>query len=394
VIIDPVFNSNIGISLMQPLLRGFRHTYAERQIVVSRLNEGISDIQFQERVANVVEQVIGAYWRLAITFEYYETQRQGLDVAAAEYEQVAKRVKEGNDTASALAAQRSEVASHQQSLRESAVEAAQASNNLKRLLTTSVLDALWPAGLIPTDKPDMKERTMSLEDAINTAIDRRPELEQIRLQAKQSEAEVRFAQQEEKPAVNLRLDMASAGSAGTVYGLNPDGSVSQTPDLTNAAYGGLGKSLGQVFRVDHPSVAGGLEVTLPLRNRVAKGQVETAVLGERKAQSQMRAMQEDVAVEVRNSWESFDAQRVYVEAARVSRQAAEDRLSAEMAKPASDAQNLEALRARRDLESARMRELQALVDYQTSQVSLEKATNTLIDDHQIVLARRKQAEQH
>jgi outer membrane protein TolC len=103
----------------------------------------------------------------------------------------------------------------------------------------------------------------------------------------------------------------------------------------------------------------------------------------------MNAAQEDILVEVRNAWETIAAQRKNVEAALVSRRLSADRLATEKAKNVDDTASLDVLRDQRDLADAQVRELQALVDYQLAKVAYEKAMNSLVDDEQIVLARRK-----
>lgn len=60
VFVNPVYTSTVGLTITQPLLRGFRRTAAERQIIISRLTEHISESQFRQKVVTVVEQVISA----------------------------------------------------------------------------------------------------------------------------------------------------------------------------------------------------------------------------------------------------------------------------------------------------------------------------------------------
>ena len=199
--INPAFGSTIGVTVTQPLWRGFRRTSAERQIVIARLNERIGESQFRQKVAGVVEQVVSAYWRLAVSIENFEAQRQARDVAVLQYEQARKRSEE---TPVTLAAARSDVAAREQSQTQAAVQIVQAANALKRLLAPSVMDPLWALGLIPSDRPDATPPLIGLEEAVKTAFDRRPELEQLRLQSKQAEAEVRFAKQEAKLATGER----------------------------------------------------------------------------------------------------------------------------------------------------------------------------------------------
>lgn len=377
-LINPVFGSTLGLTITQPLWRGFGRTPGDRQIVVARLNERMNESQFRQKAAGLVEQVINAYWKLAIDIENYEAQRQGWAVAVAEYED-ARKHNEGQ--ANALAQQRSELSSHDQSVAQAMAQINQAANALKRLLTPSIMDRLWGEGLITTDRPELKDLSVTLDQAVKTALERRPELEQLRLQQQQSDADIRFNRQETKPSVNLRLEALSTAYTGPIHDI-PPGTIPP-------AVGGLGTSYRQALGFNHPSLAAGVEIKMPLRNSAAQSQLTTAVLSGRKLQAQLRAQQEDILVDVRNTWESISTQRRSVDSAALTRGMAEQHLAEETAKAKSDAQDLDVLRGQKDLAEARVREMQSLIEYQLSLVSLEKAMSTLLDDQQIVLAPRK-----
>jgi outer membrane protein TolC len=389
VIVNPSFSSSLGLTITQPLWRGFLRTAAERQIVISRLGEQMSEAEFRQKVSYIVEQVIVAYWRLAATVQNYEAQRESREVAVAEYEQARNNLKDHPDDAASLSAVRSEVASHEQSMTQAAVQIVQASNNLKRLLAPTAMDPIWSTGLIPSDRPEAGEPSVTLDQAVETATLRRPELEQLRLQIRQADADYRFARQETKPAVNLRVEMQSNGAAGTVYALSETGQVTTVLNPASPLYGGLAKSLGGTFTVQHPSLAGGLEVKFPAGNRAAASQLATTATHKKKFQAQLRAAEEDIVVEVRSAYETITAQHASVQAANLSRALAEEHLADVKSKFQGDPSNIDILRGQRDLADARVRELQALIDCQLSQVSLGKAMNTLVDDQQIVLAHRK-----
>jgi outer membrane protein TolC len=152
-----------------------------------------------------------------VVVEEHEARRLSRDVAVREFEDTRKRIHDGQETPSALSSKRSEVASYDKELAQAEVQIDQAANSLKRLLAPSVFDPIWGIGLIATDRPEAPDRSpgisadkrtsASLDEAVKIALARRPELEQLRLQAQQSDAEVRFAQREAKPAVNLRLEV-------------------------------------------------------------------------------------------------------------------------------------------------------------------------------------------
>ncbi|HLK65920.1 MAG TPA: TolC family protein [Bryobacteraceae bacterium] len=380
-LINPVLGSTFGLTITQPLLRGFLRTGAERQIAINQLNERITVSQFQQKAAAVVEQVINNYWRLAATLENYEAQRQGYAVAAAEYEE--SRKKNGDGPQAAVSSQRSELLSRDQILAQAAVQIIQASNGLKRLLAPSVADPLWADGIVATDTPDVKPLSITLEEAVHAAMSKRPELEQLRLQIKQSDADVRFNRQETKPTVNLRLETLATGDTGPIRDI-PPGTIPPA-----SITGGIGAATRQALAFQHPSFAAGVEIKMPVRNGAAQSQLTNALIGGHKLQAQLRAAEQDILVDVRNAWESIEAQRRTVDSTQLARRLAEEHLTAETAKPASDSQNLDVLRSRKDLEEARTRELQAQIDYQLAVVSLERAMSTLLDDQQVVFPARK-----
>ena len=390
IFINPVFNSTLGVTLTQPLARGFRRTYAERQVVVSRINERMTESQFRQRVASVVEQVVQAYWKLAAAIEAHEAQRLGREVAVAQFEETRKLQKPGEPPSADLTSQRADLVSREQAVAQAGVQIGQASNNLKRLLTRSILDPLWEVGLITSDRPELGPPPMSVAEAVSTAIKTREDLEQLRLHVSQSDAEVRYARQETKPAVNLRVEFLSTGTAGRVYAISPDGVLSTTTlDPANPLYGGIAKASSQALKGTHPSVAAGLEIRLPVGNHAAKAQLAEAVVGGRKLNAQIRIAEEDIMIEVRNAREPLDTLRKNVEAASVSRKQAEGKLAADIAKAGNAPQSLDVLRSQRDLADARLHEMQTFIEYRKAEMSLAKATNPLVDDLQIVLARRK-----
>ncbi|MCZ6879326.1 MAG: TolC family protein, partial [Acidobacteria bacterium] len=55
--INPRFNSTFNLAFTQPLLRGFRTTNTTRQIQLFNLDSEITETQFKQQVAEIVQQV-------------------------------------------------------------------------------------------------------------------------------------------------------------------------------------------------------------------------------------------------------------------------------------------------------------------------------------------------
>jgi outer membrane protein len=79
--------------------------------------------------------------------------------------------------------------------------------------------------------------------------------------------------------------------------------------------GGYGTALGQLFRRDYPSYGVGLQLTLPLRNRVAQADAVRDELQVRQAQVRHQQLQDQVRLEVADAEESLRQARAAYDAA-------------------------------------------------------------------------------
>ncbi len=78
---NPSFGANMTLQYTQPLLRGFRTDSRRTQLVVSRINRDISDIDLEEAVVNTLADVRLAYWELVYSRAAVDVQRQALALA-------------------------------------------------------------------------------------------------------------------------------------------------------------------------------------------------------------------------------------------------------------------------------------------------------------------------
>jgi len=104
--------------------------------------------------------------------------------------------------------------------------------------------------------------------------------------------------------------------------------------------------------------------------------------------NQMKNEQQLVMVDVRNAYEGMQTQKKALNAARVSRQLAEEQLAGENKRfEAGLSTNFEVLQYQNDLADARVREIQALINFEKSVTALQRSMYTIIDDQDIVLAK-------
>ena len=170
----------------------------------------------------------------------------------------------------------------------------------------------------------------------------------------------------------------------------PDTRLQNVSQPSNPFYGSFGNSWGQVFGFDYINYTLGVSVEIPLRNRANEAERARILIRERRLASQLNNQQQMIIVEVRNAYESIVTQRKRLEAASVARQLSEAQLEGENKRfQAGLSTNFEVLRYQRDLSHAQVQELRARVDYQQAVTDLEKAMYTIVDNNDIVLARRE-----
>jgi HAE1 family hydrophobic/amphiphilic exporter-1 len=402
--INPQFGSAFAINYTQPLWRGFRQTSVERQLKIYNLDTEISDSQFKQRVSEIIQQVENQYWELVFAIENFEARRSSLELAIVQYRNNQKRVEIGVMAPIEITSSRAEVATREQEMIQSEVQIINAQNALKRLLAPDPRASLWSLTILPTEQPQVRDVAISLEDAIETALQRRPELEQLRFELEKVEVDRRFYRKDGKPSVNLRFGLTSNGTAGRVLrsipvdtdgdGV-PDTVIPDVPQVDSPFYGNFSDAWGQSFKFDFLSYVTAIDVEIPLRNRTNEAQLAQVAISERQVNSRIRNTQQSIIVDVRNAFEGIHTRKKGLEAARVARQLTEEQLQGENKRfEAGLSTNFEVLRYQRDLADAQVRELRAMIDYQIALTALQKATFTIIDENDIVTARRDQARQN
>ncbi|MFB3904594.1 MAG: TolC family protein [Acidobacteriota bacterium] len=397
--INPNFGSGFRLEFTQPLWRGFRETATEHQLKLVNLDSKISDTQFQDTVSRIVQQVQNQYWDLVFAIENHETGRQSMELAIIQHKNNQKRVEIGVMAPIEITKSRAEVARREQQMIQSEVRIIEAQNGLKRLLAPDPKATIWGLNVLPTDRPTERQVALTMDEAINRALERRPELEQIRLEMQKNEVDRKFAKNTSRPEFRLRANMtsnATAGKALTRDRVDMDGDgFPETPvgpyyeDLNNPFRGNFGKSMTSAFKFDYVNYGVYLDVEMPLwRDRTNEAALAQLAINERRLNSQMKNQQQLVMVDVRNAYQGMQTQKKALEAAQVSRQLAEEQLAGENKRfEAGLSTNFEVLTYQNQLADARVQEIQALINLEKAITALQRSMYTIIDDQDIVLAK-------
>ena len=370
---NPSFGANMTLQYTQPLLRGFRTDARRTQLVVSRINRDISDIDLEETVVNTLASVRLAYWDLVYARAAVGVQRQALALAEQLVRDNRARVEVGTMAPIDVVAARSEAAARRQLLARAVETQRTTELVLKELIVGGTSDELWNTELNPTDRPRIEAAPIDLEGAIGMALDRRTDVSRARRRLDANEAAAGNLRNSTLPALDLVGTYQLTGQGGPR--LIPAGNSFK--DILGGAGGvipgGYRDALHSIANADYPIWSVQLQMTYPLGRSADRAAYEQARLELQQNRVQIRRIELRIASEVTNAALRIESIRERIEAATASRELAEEQLEAEESKfEVGLSTNFFVLQSQRDLATAQDAELRAILDYQRARIEFER----------------------
>ena len=370
---NPSFGANITLQYTQPLLRGFRTDARRTQLVVSRINRDISDIDLEETVINTLADVSLAYWDLVYARAAVEIQQQALALAEQFVENNLFRVEVGTMAQIDVVQARSEAAVRRQLLAQAVETQRTTEVALKELIVGGTSDPLWNAEIDPTDQPRIEASPIDLREAIRAALDRRTDVSRARRQLDINEATFRNLRDSTLPALDLIGSYQLTGQGGPR--IVPAGSSFE--DIFGGAGGvlpgGYRDALRSIGSADYPVWSVQLRMSYPLGRSADRAAHEQARRELQQNRVQIRRIELRIASEVTAAALSIESIQQRIEAATASRELAEEQLQAEERKFETGlSSNFFVLQSQRDLTAARDVELRAILDYQRALIEFDR----------------------
>lgn len=368
---DPQLSSTLGFNFTQPLLRNFTIDGTRQQVLVSRKNREISEVQLQQSIAATMRNVKNAYWDLVYAINNLAVQRQSLDLAQQSFRDNRARVEIGTMAPLDIVQAEAEVAQ-----REEAVILAEAAirrqEDILRALISNPEDSsdFWNMRIEPSDSPDFQPIAVDVDGAVRAALANRTDLSASRKQLENNDIAIRYFRNQSMPDVNAVVNYSVFGIAGTQYQLTND----FPPRRGDALRRGFGGALSDVFASDYPTWSLQLQMNYPIGASNADANLARARLQDSQARKQLQASELQVTTQIRDYARTVTTNGQRVESTRASRALAEKRLEAEQKKfTAGMTSSFFVTQAQRDLADARNRELRAIIDYLKSVIDFETA---------------------
>jgi len=413
---NPAITPVLTATLSQPLLNGFGILPNTRYIIEAKNNIKVANSQFAQQVIATVTQTSNDYWELVFDRENVNVEEAAVGVSQKLYSDNKKQLEIGTMAPLDVLTAESQLATDQQNLIVAQTNKLQQETVLlndiaKNLLAQDVAGIeIVPTTAIAT--PDLVEN-IALQDAVQEAWKKRPELFQADLNLKNAGIEVKATQNGLLPVLDAFVQYTSQGLNGnqlttTQVGntfiadpasplVNASGqqlSVNGVPAFlgtpittTTVGRGGLSDALKNVFQNEFPTYSIGLNLTLPIRNRSAQSDSARAQLDQRMQQVQYRQTENTIVINVRNALIALQQDRAQVAAADKARTLAQQTLDAEQKKyqlGSSTSYNV-VLRSR-DLTAAQGTALRAQANLAEALVNFNQAMGRTLEVAHITVA--------
>jgi len=407
--LNPQYPTSFSLSYVQPLVRGLRFDNQRRQIEIGKKNLSLTDAQFRQRAIEAITNVQRAYWDLVFALRNLQVQRDAVSVARTQLEHNRRLVNEGQLAPIDLVASESQISTYEQGVYSALEDVTRFENTLKNLIAKDQSASLWSDSIVPTDSVDLSVPQIPLPDALKTAMDNRPELQQSEVLREINQIDQRYYKDQTKPEIDVIGTYGSTGLAGTVAtGINPLSASSQlvrdrvdqlstlaglqalpiTPPTTFSPnlVGSYGQSIENLLANRYNNFKVGVQVNFPLRNRTAEAQLGRSLLEAQRITTQREQIEQTIQVEVRNSLQAVRSAETRLRSAIAAREYNEQQFASEQRKlDAGQSTVFLVLERQNALTTAKGMELKAQTDLNKAIADLQKATGNSLNVNSIVV---------
>jgi outer membrane protein TolC len=360
---NPSWTGGLALTLTQPLLRNAGIDVTKTFIRVAQNNAIVEEHVFRDRVLTVLASVEQTYWEVVFANENLKVAEAALKAAQELLATNRAKAKAGIMSIVDVLQAEAAVASRVEQVLVADKAIRDQEDQLRRLLNPAEEDLRQDLRLTPLDQPVVTLEPISLQEAIDKAIEQRPEIAQAMKNMETSDLNTKFAKNQILPTLSFQGTMGMAG-LGKDYG----------------------DSVSRNFNGDYYNYGAGLVLSYPLGNRSAWSTYNKRQLEAKNAEASLVSVRQQIIVGVREAVRRVQTDFKRIETTRSARIMAEKQLQAEQERLKVGLSTTRfVLDFQRDLATAQGNELRATVDYNKSLSNLSRHKATTLDRYNLQL---------
>jgi len=311
----PFSHPNAYALIVQPLLRGAGHANNTRYIAIAKTNRKISAAVLEQQMIGTISGVENLYIGLVSLQDSVKVQQQALNAAEVLLGNDQQQLKVGRMPLIEIARAQLLVTSTQLLLTQAISLRDQQQIILRTLLDPRSLTSTpgTTRAIVATDplSPPASDSEDPLPALIKGAWEKRPDVQQARLQLTNGERQVASSANAAKPELDLYGSYQSRGVV--IPGLTAIGGDPLTGNAATDPVPTGGARASTVYEA-------GMQFYLPIQNRVAQANLGADKAQLRQQQLRLTQLQSQIAAEVRNAVTALHAARSAAAAAANARE--------------------------------------------------------------------------
>jgi outer membrane protein TolC len=379
---SPYTTSSLGFTVTQPLLRGFGLAVNRRFIRISKNEQKIAGLLVEQQLIATVYGVERLYTDLVALYEDVKVKEETLASAQKLYTDTKAEVDEGTQAPVELTRANAQVYSIRQDLIDSRGLLEEQEAIVKNVITrrTDHDPEVLNARIIPTDSIEVPGagETRSLQDLVALAFSNRPDLRQAGVQLENTQISLEGSRNELRPEVDLVGTAQNSALAAQANSL--------VSPVNSPLIGGYGSALEQLATRKYPSYGIGVNITVPLRNRIAQADVARDEILLRQSQVVQQQLLKQAQLEVEDAVIAMRRARASYEASLETEKLQQESLDTEQAKfDVGASTSFFIIQYESFLAQAKSTVVVAKSAYLKARAALQRATGTILDDNHISL---------
>ena len=381
---NPFHSPSTSVTLTQPLLRGFGRGVNLRYLRIANLDRKISHLLFQQQLIDTVYGTSRLYYDLVSLGENISVKQEALRAARKLFQDDRDQVEQGTLAPIELTRAHALVTSSEFDLVQAQGLYRQQEVILRNEMIRPGASAFRISftSIIPTDRISVPNQLepIDVEQLEAEGLANRPDLAQAHLQVKSGQISVQGSRNNALAQLNVYANAETRGSSEQSYEPLGSPAAAGTGAVTtpqNLALGGL--RVATIYQA-------GVQLTLPLRNRIAQADAARDTIQLRQSAARTERLEDQIREEIENAVIALQTAEAAYNAAVASQGYQEQLLDAERDKLAlGQSTNLLVVQDEAFLAQARSTEIVARSNWMKARIALDRALGNLLEKNNITL---------
>jgi outer membrane protein len=378
---DPFSTPSTSVTLTQPLLRGFGRGVNLRYLRIARADQKISRLLFEQQVMDTIYGTSRLYFDLVSLGEDVQVKAESLRAATKQREDY-----ENQETMGTLAPiDLTQAKALESSSRFALIQAQGLYKQQEIILRNQLMRTASPVfaaqfdEIVPTDTivvPGQLEE-LDVPTLVAQGLSRRPDLAQAQLQVETGKISAEASRNNARPQLNVYANAETRGASEQPY--EALGSAGTGLATTPQDLGTGGLLVSKIFQA-------GVQLTLPLRNRVAEADAARDAVQVRQVQARTEKVVQQIREDVETAVVALQTAQAAYEASSQSREYQSELLDAERDKlSVGQSTDLAVLQNEAFLAQAKSTEIAARSNWMKARISLDYALGDLLEKNHVEL---------